>query len=102
MSSEFAYSFTEKAASDIESTLHYLALEKENKAAVRKFMAMLEKALSDICLFPESSPIIVNEFAPSIGVRKKLMESYAMYYIPDINKRIICVLRIIPAKMEGF
>ncbi|MBO5094780.1 MAG: hypothetical protein J6C33_10550 [Lachnospiraceae bacterium] len=43
----------------------------------------------------ESGSSVVNEFVPDTEIRKKLAGNYIMYYLPDFEKKMIFVLRII-------
>ena len=56
-----------------------------------KLQEIIEEARS----FPESGSPVVNEFVPNMGIRKKLVDNYIMYYLPDSAEKMIFVLRII-------
>ena len=95
MTSEFSYKLTEKAAADLDGIVSYIVVQLENPQAATGFLISLESAIHEICLFPESGSLVINEFLPHKGIRKKLVDNYIMYYLPDMTDETIYVLRVI-------
>ena len=58
-------------------------------------MDNLQDAIDEICAFPQSGSLVVNEFLPEIEIRKKLVDNYIMYYLPDFTEKLIFMLRIV-------
>ena len=98
MASEFGYRLTASAARDVDGIVSYLVVECDNPEAAAVFMGQLEDVLENTCLFPESGPFVSNEFLPDVGVRKKLVGSYVLYYLVGVEARLITVLRVVHGK----
>ena len=95
MASEFSYKLTTKAEADLDGIVSYIAVQLENPQAATGFLNKLQDAIHEACSFPESGSLVVNEFLPYKGIRKKLVGNYIMYYFPDMNAETIYVLRVI-------
>lgn len=100
MASEFRFQLTEKAAGDLDSILSYMANDLCNPSAASNFMDRLQAAIKEICLFPESCPKVINEFVPEMNLRKKIVDHYVLYYLPDMQEKTIVVLRIVYGKRD--
>lgn len=95
MASEFSCKLTTKAEADLDEIVSYIAVQLENPQAATRFLNKLQEAIHESCLFPESGSLVINEFLPYKGIRKKLVGNYIMYYFPDMNTEAIYVLRVI-------
>jgi len=95
MESKFGYQLTQKANADIDDIVSYLAMTLSNPKSASDFVDKLQAAIEEIRMFPASSPQVSNEYMPNLDVRKKLIGSYIMYYLPDYTKKLIFILRII-------
>ncbi len=98
MASKWSYFFTQKAESDLEDILQYIAVELANPQAASDFADTVQKKIDEIRLFPESGSLVANEFLINANVRKKSVGNYIMYYLPDLLKKRILVLRIVYGK----
>jgi len=95
MESRWKYQLTQKANTDLDDIVGYIAVELSNPKAASDFVDKLQEAIEETRSFPESGSLVVNEFVPNMEVRKKLVGNYIMYYHPDPAKKIIFVLRIV-------
>ena len=95
MASEFRYKLTERAAADLDEIVSYIAVQLDNRQAASIFLDKLRSAISEACAFPESGALAANEFLLSSNIRKKLIGSYVLYYVPDMQAKTIYVLRIL-------
>lgn len=93
--SEWGYRLTEKACADLDDIVRYIAVELANPTAASDFVDKLQATIEEARSFPESGPLVVNEYLPAAGVRKKLVGSYLLFYLPDPAKKLILVLRIV-------
>lgn len=75
-----------------------IAVELANPTAASNFVGKLQGAIEKVRSFPESGSLVINEFLSNIEVRKKLVGNYIMYYLPDSNKKMIFILRIVYGK----
>ena len=62
------------------------------------FVDKLQDNIEETRAFPESGSLVHNEFLQVENVRKKLVENYIMYYLPDMGEKIIYILRIVYGK----
>ncbi|WPK69169.1 hypothetical protein EUCA11A_33570 [Eubacterium callanderi] len=95
MASKFGFKLTQKADVGLDDIVSYIAVELSNAKAATDFMDNLQDAIDEICAFPQSGSLVVNEFLPEIEIRKKLVDNYIMYYLPDFTEKLIFMLRIV-------
>lgn len=95
MGCEFSIRMTEQAASDLDETLRYISKTLCNPTAAKDFFETLDTMLHRIASFPESGEKAANPAVILSGVRKMPVKNYTVYYYPDINNRILIILRII-------
>lgn len=95
MESKWGYQLTQKADADLDDIVEYIAVELANPKAASDFVDKLQGAIEEARSFPESGSLVVNGFVPNTEVRKKLVDNYVMYYLPDFDEKMIFVLRII-------
>ncbi len=95
MESKWGYQLTQKADADLDDIVGYNAVELANPKAASDFVDKLQGAIGEARSFPESGFPAVNEFVPNTEVRKKLVDNYIMYYLPDSAEKMIFVLRIV-------
>ena len=95
MESKWGYQLTQKADADLDDIIGYLAMELSNPKAASDFVDRLQGVIEEARAFPESGSLVVNEFAPTTEIRKKLIGNYILYYLPDFEQKKIFVLRIV-------
>jgi len=95
MASEYGYRLTQKASTDLDDIIAYMAVDLANPKAASDFMDKVEAAIDEARSFPESGPRADNEYLPEPAVRKKYIGHYILYYLPDASKKLIYILRII-------
>lgn len=95
MASEYRYQLTQKAAADLDDIASYLSVELSNPKAASNFMEKLTQTIQETVAFPMSGTLVNNEFVPDVGVRKKVIGNYLMYYVPDPEQKIIYIIRLV-------
>ena len=98
MASKLGYRLTQKAESDLDGIVLYIAIELSNPQAASDFVDKLQDNIEEARNFPESGSLVYNEFLQVENVWKKLVGNYTMYYLPDAAEKIIYILRIIYSK----
>ena len=78
----YSYEFTQKAEEDLEVILDYLTKELKNQQAAKKFLDALHECLKNLLVFPESGERVRNPYLPAIGIRRKIIGHYIIYYAP--------------------
>ena len=79
----------------MDDVVQYIAVELANPKAASDFVDKLQSAIEEARSFPESGSLVINEYLPDTEVRKKLVENYILYYLPDSEQKTIFVLRIV-------
>lgn len=95
MASEYRYQLTQKAAADLDDIASYMSVELSNPNAASDFMGKLMETIQETVAFPMSGTLVNNEFVPDVGVRKKVIGNYLMYYVPDPEQKIIYIIRLV-------
>lgn len=95
MASEYRYQLTQKAAADLDDIASYMSVELSNPKAASNFMEKLAQTIQETVAFPMSGTLVNNEFVPDVGVRKKVIGNYLMYYLPDPEQKIIYIIRLV-------
>ena len=89
MESKYQYRLSQKAEADLDGIVSYIAVELSNPQAASDFVDKLGK---------ESGSYVNNEFLSNTEIRKKLIGSYIMYYLPVKEEKMIYVVRIVYGK----
>lgn len=95
MEYKYSYKLTQKAEGDLDEIVSYIAVQLANESAASNFVDNLIECIDKTCLFPESGSIVVNEFLPDIGVRKKIVGNYIIFYLLNSDDKTIMILRIV-------
>ena len=98
MESKYQYRLSQKAEADLDGIVSYIAVELSNPQAASDFVDKLGKVIDEIRSFPESGSYVNNEFLSDTDIRKKLISSYIMYYLPVKEEKMIYVVRIVYGK----
>ena len=81
------------AQADMEQIFEYIAINLSNPSAALNQIDDFEKAFDNICAFPESRPVINNEFVRDRSLRKLIVNNYIAFY--RIKDNEIQVVRVI-------
>lgn len=81
------------AQADMESIFSYISSELKNPTAAVKQMDDFEKAFDNICTFPESCPMIDNEYVNDKKLRKLIVNNYIAFF--RIKEREVQVIRVL-------
>lgn len=90
-----SFQFTDIAKEDLDNTLSYISKELCNPAAAKNLFVKIEEAIDRICDFPESCPVVENDYVVSKDIRKAVIDNYIMYYLFQEDKRLVSILRIV-------
>lgn len=98
MASKFSFKLTKTARNDLDDIVSYISLTLSNPQASSHFLDQFENVVNEPCYFPESGPLVDNEFLIGSNIRKKPVGNYIIYYLPNIEEEIIYVIRIVYGK----
>lgn len=98
MDYKYQYKFTEKATTDLDEIISYIAVQLNSKGAASKFLDNVVETIEQICSFPELGKIVENEFLTRNDVRQIIIGNYILYYIPNSSERVIYILSILYGK----
>ncbi len=93
MGSKFCLKIFPLAQTDLESIFAYISEELKNPAAAIDQINDFEKAFESIRAFPESCPLVDNEYVKDKTLRKLLVNNYiAFFRIMDGEIQVVRVL----------
>ncbi len=87
--------FTDTAEKDLDDTLSYISKELCNPIAAKNLFFKIGETIDRICDFPESCPLVENEYVVSKDIRKAVIDNYIMYYAFEEDSHNISILRIV-------
>lgn len=68
------------AQNDLFSIFRYIEEELSNPKAVIDLSTAFKSAFENICYFPESCPLLDNEYVSDKTIRKLIVKSYIAFY----------------------
>ncbi len=96
----YKYQFTNKAKDDLDSIINYIAIELANINAAQNLIREVEKGIEQICTFPKICPVITNVYVRNLGIRKKVIKNFIMYYLPDKKTKTNIIIRFVYGKRD--
>ena len=81
------------AAKDMEQIFDYIAVTLSNPTAALGQIDDFEKAFDLICSFPESCPLINNEYVKDRSLRKLIVNKYIAFY--RVRNNEVQIVRVI-------
>ena len=81
------------AKQDMEQIFDYIAVELCNPTASLKLANDFERALQQVCSFPESCPFVNNQYVKDNTLRKLIVNNYIIFY--RVYNTEIQVVRVI-------
>ncbi len=94
MGSEFTYSITKVAATNIRNTMDYIRDELLNPAAAKKLYDDLIACFHRICAFPEIGAPLVNTFAPRDDLRYCYVGNFTVIYYAVYDEHVISIASV--------
>ena len=92
------FKFTDKAENDFDEILNYISNKLCNFQAANDLFNEIFKTIHNIIAFPQSFPLLENEYVRNRNIRKAIINNYNLYYV--IENNILVVLRIIYNKRD--
>ena len=89
-----------KAELDMDDIFNYIYSVLHNTSAAIKQIEDFESALNKVCSFPESCPLVENEYIANKSLRKLIVNNYIVFYIADKLKKEIQVVRVLYGMMN--
>lgn len=81
------------AVQDLEQIFEYISIDLGNPTAGLKQINDFQMALDKVCEFPESCPVVKNEYVKDKTLRKLVVNNYIVFY--RIRDNEIQVVRVI-------
>ena len=78
---------------DMEQIFNYIAVDLCNLSAAMKQINDFENAFNNLCLFPESCPLVNNEYVKDRSLRKLTVNNYIAFYRVKNNE--IQIVRVL-------
>lgn len=81
------------AQKDMENIFKYIAVDLASPTAANNLIDDFENAFENICLFPESCPLIQNEYVKDKTLRKLVVNNYIVFYkVLDSEIQVVRVI----------
>lgn len=100
MASDYGYRLSSKAVADVEDIVTYLSVKLANPQAAASFLDKLEKTIQETQSFPHSGIAVQGVAFPDGIVRKKMVNNYIMFYLPDDEGQRINILRVVYGRRD--
>ena len=77
----------------MENIFKYIAVDLASPTAASNLIDDFENAFENICLFPESCPLIQNEYVKDKTLRKLVVNNYIVFYkVEDFEIQVVRVI----------
>ncbi len=97
---KFKYVFTEIAEKDLNDILDYISTDLKNPIAASNFLDKVKKCIEQLIVFPDSGSKVINEYLPKYEIRKKVVNNYVIYYLPNYDLKRIEIIRVVYARKD--
>lgn len=98
MECKYSYRFTQAAEQDLDEILQYISVDLTNPAAAQNLGRKIFEKIDTVRDFPNSGPLVDNEFLADKTVRKLSVDNYVIYYKAHYEEKIISIIRIVYGK----
>ena len=95
MKYNYSYKFTDVSENDLDEIISYFINELKSKQVASDFLSKLSKVIDDIRLFPNSGELVNNDLIRKKGIRRKYIDNYTLFYLPEKKEKMIYILRIV-------
>lgn len=89
-----------KAAKQIKDIFDYAFVQFLNEEVAYSILKSIEKGIRELEYFPESHTLVDNEPWRTIGIRKKIIKTYLIYYYVNKDAKLVYILMIAHSKMD--
>ncbi len=100
MDSKIKVKYSSKALDDLIVIMDYISYKLQNVKAANDLYDNIITSIDHLCLFPESCPILENDFVVRKDLRKKIVDNYVIIYYYDLNNSYIFIVCIFNSKMD--
>ena len=88
---------SEQADNDLRGILEYIAFELQSSQNASGQLDRLEEQILSLDTMPERYRRYEKEPWKSRGLRVLLVDNYVVFYIPDSDKKVVTILRVMYA-----
>ena len=88
---------SEQADSDLREIFEYIAFELQSPEIASRQLNRLEKHILSLDTMPKCYQKYEKELWKSRGLRVLPVDNYVVLYIPDSNKKVVTILRVMYA-----
>ena len=89
-----------KADKQIKDLFNCALIQLLNEQVAHSILDSIEKGIRELEYFPESHPLISDEPWRTIGIRKKIVKAYIIYYYVKKDAQTVYVLMLAHSKMD--
>lgn len=90
----------ETAETDLVGIISYIANTLHERDVAARIYESIKKEISGLNKMPFRCAVVGEEPYRSMGVRKKSVENYSVFYVVDENKKTVHIFRILYNRRE--
>lgn len=97
---QYTVSLTRPAVRDLGEITYHVAHILKVPQTARNLRDALEQGILSLSQFPARCPLVSDMPYRQKGVRRLLVENYAVFYLVDKDRRMVSILRILYNRRE--
>lgn len=95
MNEPYTYALTPSALHDMDDALRYISEKLCARDSALRLLDDIQAVIEDACRFPHALTPVNDELLKARGYRKILVRNYIVLLIPDDNKRVLNIMRVV-------
>ena len=100
MNNKYKIIIEKYAQEDLENIYNYIKDDLVNTDAAVKLLNKFIDKFETISMFPDSSPLLDNEYISNKNIRKLLVDKYIAFYEVDHSNKEVKIIRILYGMMN--
>ena len=100
MNNKYKIIIEKYAQDDLENIYNYIKDDLVNTDAAIKLLNKFSDKFETISMFPDSSPLLDNEYISNKNIRKLLVDKYIAFYEVDHANKEVKIIRILYGMMN--
>ena len=97
---EYEIEITRPAELDLYDIFTYIAETLKEPQTARRIYASIKKEIATLSTMPERFQIVTEQPYATMGVRRLYVENYVAFYMPNKERGIVSILRVLYNRRE--
>ena len=95
MNEPYTYTLTPSASQDLDDALRYISEKLCAKESALRLLDSIQAAIEKACRFPHAITPVNDKLLKARGYRKLIVGNYLVLLIPDDQKRVLNIMRVV-------